>query len=512
MATTNSTSTYSYLSSVSNRFSGLASGMDIDSLVEKLMKAESAKMEKLQQQKQKYEWQREAYRSVNTKLEAFRTDAFDKYGKTSDFVINSVSNSNESKISAVATASATGSLTISNATKAKAASVISTAPQRSKDTSVSTLMGVDAPSSDKTITLQVIQQDGQYKDVDIKYNSSDTLQTIAKKINDSKAGVTALVGENGEFSLTAKATGKYDANGTDIGGAIRLKTGSETDKLFEKIGFGTGQVLANNGNDAEITVNGTVQKSKTNSFTIAGYNLTVKENTTSETTISSSLDTNAIVDKVKSFIELYNGLITDLKDQTSQKKNYSYSPLTDAQKSEMTEDQIKKWEEQAKKGLLRGDQSIEGALNKMRSAISGASIDLGENKFLNIFTLGIKTNKDGTLVLDNETKLREEIERSPENVASLFTSTTPNAKGYAGIISGVRTAAKSAIDTIFTKAGKEGSVDNTYGLGKNLTAVDKQIDAWKEKLKDIEDRYYKQFSAMETAIQNANTQSSIFMS
>ena len=207
MTSTNSTSTaYSYLSTAGNRFSGLASGMDIDSIVEKLMKAESAKMEKLQQQKQKYEWQREAYRSVNTKLETFRTDAFDKYGKQSDFVINKVSNSNESKISATATANASGTLSIESATTAKAAvGLSSTIAGRTNSTTVAEMFGSSKAGS---FTLQVSQQNGSTKDVVVDYTEEDTLETIAQKINAQNKGVTAIVGNDencqyqiGRFSL-----------------------------------------------------------------------------------------------------------------------------------------------------------------------------------------------------------------------------------------------------------------------------------------------------------------------
>ena len=69
-ANNTNSSSYSYLQ-YKNKITGLASGMDIDSIMEKLMKAESAQMEKLQQTKQKFEWKRDAYREVNTTLSSF---------------------------------------------------------------------------------------------------------------------------------------------------------------------------------------------------------------------------------------------------------------------------------------------------------------------------------------------------------------------------------------------------------------------------------------------------------
>lgn len=53
------------------RISGLASGMDIDSMVKKLMTTESIPLNKLNQQKQLTEWKRDGYRQVSTKLVAF---------------------------------------------------------------------------------------------------------------------------------------------------------------------------------------------------------------------------------------------------------------------------------------------------------------------------------------------------------------------------------------------------------------------------------------------------------
>lgn len=53
------------------RISGLASGMDIDSMVKKLMTAESIPLNKLNQQKQLTEWKRDGYRQVSTKLVTF---------------------------------------------------------------------------------------------------------------------------------------------------------------------------------------------------------------------------------------------------------------------------------------------------------------------------------------------------------------------------------------------------------------------------------------------------------
>ena len=50
-------------------------------------------------------------------------------------------------------------------------------------------------------------------------------------------------------------------------------------------------------------------------------------------------------------------------------KNADYAPLTDAQKKDMKDDEIKLWEEKAEKGLLRNDSTLSSLLTNMRTSI-----------------------------------------------------------------------------------------------------------------------------------------------
>ena len=529
MATTSSTSssTFSYLSTSGNRFSGLVSGMDIDSIVEKLMKAESAKMEKLQQQKQKYEWQRDAYRSVNTKLEAFRTDAFDNY-KSSSFLAKSVTVSDTSKISVKANADAVGSLTISSVSKlaqsANRVETLSLKPELKKSDSDNTVKETNKLSelgieSDGKVTVNVIQKDGSLKQTEIAYKSTDTVDEFVKRINSSGAGLTAIF-SNGDLSLTANATGN------NSGVSMEVVSDTNTDGIFKTLGFineEDGKTIQV-GQNAEYVVNGIKKESSRNTFTELGYTITlnqtfnekINEGYTDVVTISSSTDTDAVVDKVKSFVELYNGLIDSMNTSIKEKKNYSYSPLTEAQKAEMSEDEIEKWEEKAKQGVLRNDSAINSVASNMRTAIYSISTNKDE-KYNALYKIGITTSEkysDGGQLVIDEDKLREAIEANPEAVADLFTRVEEKngADDKGGLISQLRSIAKTGIDTIATKAGKEGSVENSFTLGKNLISVEEKIKEWKTKLKEIEERYFDQFTAMEQAIQKANSQASLFTS
>lgn len=513
MATTSATS-FSYLSTANNRFSGLASGMDIDSIVEKLMKAESAKMEKLQQQKQKYEWQRDAYRSVNTKLETFRTDAFDKFAP-STFAAKTASVSDTSRVTATATSEATGTLNISKveslATSAQEVRAVYEVGIPAKAATGSSKLADLGLTADGTFTMKVYQKNGSPVEKEVSYSKDDTIDSFLNKLNKEGLGVTAMFG-NGKMSLTSNATGEFD-DGT-------ISVSKDDGKLFSKLGFlGTDQTSGSiaNGTDAKYTVNGVDKTSKTNSFSELGYNITLNrtfEPTETAVTISSSTDTDKIVDQVKAFVDMYNGLIDSLNSSVNEKKNYDYSPLTDAQKADMSDDQIKTWEGKSQKGLLRNDTAITKVLSQMRASIYGVKTT-AVSEYNALYNIGVTTSgtysDNGKLEID-EDKLRKAITANPDAVAELFgrAEGKNGTDDKGGLINQLRSIAKEGIDTIAKKAGKEGAVEDTFTLGKNIKSVTDRIAEWKEKLETIENRYFKQFTAMEQAISNGNSQSSLF--
>src|SRR5690606_14929166 len=99
------------------RIAGLASGMDIDSIVKDLMRAERMPLDKLKQKKQILEWQRDDYRAINTKLLSFR-DKLAQLKLTSNYRARTTSSSNDAYVSATATSGASqASYSISEVTQ-----------------------------------------------------------------------------------------------------------------------------------------------------------------------------------------------------------------------------------------------------------------------------------------------------------------------------------------------------------------------------------------------------------
>lgn len=590
-----STSSYSYLQ-YKNKVTGLASGMDIDSLMEKLMKAESAQMEKLQQQKQKYEWKRDAYREVNTSLSAFEKGIFDNYGLSKNWAAKNVT-STSTAVSATANSDAAGNLTITEATVATAGQKVSsgatladlgfsaangtftykvdgqeksiaysktdtldslakklnatgdfevTVTNGSNGATINTKIKKDIEATGNNLvflnklgltdgtadsksesrlvegklafteattmselgltdggefTIKAINDQGKYTEKTIKYSATDKISDVMSRINGSGVGVTALAA-NGKLSLSANSTG------TGAEGSIKIS--ADGNQLFQKLGLADATGKVAEGTNGSMVVNGVKMESTSNKYNVSGYTVNVTNNiaaTDAPAKISSTTETKTIVDKVKEFITTYNGLVEDLNKRVSQKKNLSYQPLTDAQKAELKDDEIKKWEDKAKEGLLKSDATLNKVLSDMRSTLS----NYGSGSEDMLAKIGITTSKtwtdNGKLEL-NEDKLTKALEEDPNIVSRIFVGDKENNRE--GIVASLRTTAQNAVKDIEKTAGKASSAEDSYTLGKNLKDVNTKIDDWKDRLKSIEERYWKQFAAMEAAIQKANSQSSIF--
>ena len=107
--------------------------------------------------------------------------------------------------------------------------------------------------------------------------------------------------------------------------------------------------MVQQGQNAKLTYNGLEIERSSNTFTINGAKLTIKEKTDSAVTFSSTPDVDAIYDTIKKFVDSYNGLIANISEKTSEKKNKDYPPLTDAQREALSDDEIEKWDDISEK-------------------------------------------------------------------------------------------------------------------------------------------------------------------
>ena len=295
------------------RIGGLASGMDIDSLVEKLMTAERVPLDKLEQQKQIYEWQRDAYRDVNKKL-----TTFDNY-IADNFILKSLNTktaatSNSNLVEATATGSASGSISIEGVTQLATAAreVGNTVNTASKTVATGSTKISELDNSNFTgtgeysILLKSINASGTLAEeaTEIKFKASDTIDDVVKKINASKSGVVAFF-ENGKLSLTAQNTGQLKDGGAEVQLVASQKTadgktvtGTGND-LFSVLGIGkSGSAgLVDGGTNAVFRVNGIDTERSSNRFTLNGYAITLKETFNTKETLQNRI--NSLTELIK---------------------------------------------------------------------------------------------------------------------------------------------------------------------------------------------------------------------
>lgn len=350
-----------------------------------------------------------------------------------------------------------------------------------------------------------------------KYNKDTALETVLNDINsNTEAGVSVSFSKTtNQFVFTAKETG--------AGGRVEIG-GELGERLFGKVDV-TDKDHYTAGQDAKFTATINGQKMEfsrsSNTFDLDGMSITlngtfeVKDGET-PVTFSSKTDTDKIIDVVKTMVEDYNAIVSEVKkaysDMPLEKSNGSrYKPLTDEDKADMTESEIKAYEEKAKTGILFMDRDLSSLYSALRSAVAPGG------SFLR--SIGIKTSyEDGltTLSLD-ENALREALEQNPDQVKDAFTKSKENGAASDGLMASIQkvtdryaatTGATKGI--LIEKAGSKYSpsaaLNNT--LLEQMKDIDKQVDKWQAKMSDKVDYYTNKFTQLEMLIAQMNSQSS----
>jgi flagellar hook-associated protein 2 len=265
------------------------------------------------------------------------------------------------------------------------------------------------------------------------------------------------------------------------------------------------------GVNANIEYNGIPVSYKTNSFEINGVSFTARKVSTEAVKVSISNDTESVFGAIKSFVDEYNDLIEAVNKKTSENRYRDYQPLTEEQRKDMKEEEIKRWEERAKSGLLKGDAILNSTLQGMRNSLNSSVTGLPPNSVNQMLQLGIKTGsyaEQGKLYID-ETKLRKAIAEQPEQIMAFFTADDKdkNSEAADGLAVRLYDRAERVLNQLKETAGTASSGSQDYLQGKEMDALDSRMKAMTKRLTDVEDRYYRQFTAMEKYINQLNSQS-----
>ncbi|WP_144509559.1 flagellar hook-associated protein 2 [Bacillus sp. FJAT-22090] len=490
------------------RITGLASGMDTESIIKDLMKAQRIPLDKIMQKKQYMEWQRDDYRAANKKLFDFRNLTSDTMLRQSTYIQKTVTSSAPDDISVKnvnSTSDFTGKIKVEQL--AEAATMQSSGRVLNSEADLKTkLSELNLSPPPASFKISAIKADGTVGTTEIKIDENSTMQSVLDDIN-KNSDVNAFYDSfTGKVAFTAKNSGYVQGqNEIAFSGDYGFLKVDENNQIAKNNGNGT------LGKNAKFTYNGLETKRQSNTFQINGFEVTLKKASNTDITFSSAPNTDKILESVTKFVDEYNKLIENLNSEIRETKYRDFQPLSTEQKADMKEKEIELWEEKARSGTLRNDSVISSALSQLRSALN-SSVN-GVSGADRLSEIGITTSKNylenGKLVID-ETKLREAISKDPNQVYQLFAADgeKDSDKGLARrLVATLDDTRKQVIE----KAGTDSAVSTTFSLGRTLKGYDDQITRFEDRLKVMESRYYKQFSAMESAILRANNQSSYLM-
>src|SRR5690625_4915225 len=330
------------------RVGGLATGMDIEAMVDKLMEAERMPLDRMKQEQTKLLWKQDAFREINRALLELDQMMLDmKLSPT--YQSKNVSSSNESAVTATANTSASDGAYQIEVTQLATNAINVGNPKEDFDPN-QTLSELDI--SDKEIKFYTYDEEGEKVPHTVKVNEDDTVNDVFKKINDDKDIPVRVFydAESNQVVLETTRTGKY--NPDENGSEIEFDT---SDTFFTEI-LRLNTDNEEGGTNAKFKYNNALElESKTNSYTLNGINFEFKNETEGNVRLTVNTDIDHTIESIKEFVEKYNEVI-DLLNGSQQEERYrDYPPLTDEQKKEMTDDQIEKWEEKAKSGILRGE-------------------------------------------------------------------------------------------------------------------------------------------------------------
>lgn len=328
------------------------------------------------------------------------------------------------------------------------------------------------------------------------FAKTTTLQNMMTTINqDADAKVTMYYNQSADGFTIMSDSGAESVAITNISGNAFGKGAA----------FGIGEATASNGTSSEAIINGATVTRDSNEYTIDGISYELKKVTkgTSEPEMMFSLerDYSATVSAVTKFVDAYNTVFSELKTLVNEEDvSDKYPPLTDAQKAEMSTEEITAWETKAKSGLLNQNKDLLNLMSTFRNSFNSALGGVGKNASeIGITVAGYYESNAGLISLD-EDKLSEALKNDADQVVKMFTNGNTSAASTAqGLIYKLKSGTAS-----FTS-----SVTNSMKtVKKQISNYDTQISGLEDRLGELADRYYAKFSRMETALSKLNSQSS----
>jgi len=505
----------SYVYGNATRLTGLASGMDTDTIIKNLMQIEQMKVNKHLRSQTLLQWQQESLTTVKTNITDFASNYLSVLGQ------NSMLKSGSYIRFSAETTDKSGAVSVTAGSDNRATSVtINQVHHLATATKAQSKLKTDGTNQGSVMTEPMAE--GNYvalKDLKLEnalafdnsgnvsfeingetftFNENDTLQHMLSTVSgNEKAGVVFNYSRlSNTFTLTAK------------------KMGPESELTFRNImgnAFGTGgafqmgEAEKTQGVNAKVTIDGVTIERESNNFTIDGINFNLNKVTAADADITFAIteDYQSAVDAMKEFVSGYNTLIKKLEELVTDRKSTSekrYTPLTEEEKATMTDKQVEQWEAIAKKGLLYNDRDIQSLLTNLRNNLYATIEGTG----MSAAQMGLKTGDyrlghKGEIVLD-EDAFKAALTKDSAGVLNAFMKPPSTIGGSDG---GFMFNLQNLFNN-YTKVTQQGTLDN---IKDKLTAMAERITTMEKRMASVEQAHYLKFAAMEKALGELQNQS-----
>ena len=361
----------------------------------------------------------------------------------------------------------------------------------------------DMGIADGTTYTMIVGSGSDAKTYTYTIDQTTTLKSLAAQF--SKMGVTASYDEK---------QGRFFVNSAESGAAYDFTLTADNTDAVSKLGLDAASATKVDAADAIVVYNGATFQQSSNNFSLNGLNFTVNDVTTAKDEqgnikdnpirMTVSTDTDTIYKAVKDFVKEYNSLIKEMNTLYNADRAKNYEPLTSDEKENMSEKEIEEWEQKIKSSLLRRDDTVNSLMSTMRTTLN-KSVEYtntnGETKRYSLASFGINTGKwneygqlhingdsDDADYKDYDDKLRAAIEEDPD--ALIQTLSTLGGELYTNFQKAMKGSDYSSALTFY----------NDKQMDTEISSYDDKIKKLQEKMNDVEDRYYKQFAAMESAL------------
>ena len=488
---------------------GVGSGLDINSIVTQLTAVEKQPLVQLQQNASKLQTKLSSFSTVKSQLASVQ-DAAQKLLDTDTWGAKTFTSSSSSVVTGSAGTGAKAS-----SFKVRVGQLATVQTERST-IPVSRITGSDGQLREKTVSElgggagQIVITPNSGSEIDIDVVATDTLSTIANKINEitAESGVQAFVvtGDSGQ-SLLLSGT----KTGTSNTFSVTETMGSGIISGLSQIQPAGNATLYINANDsfngdgtvASIPYGGIAVTSSTNTVSdaIPGVNLNLLSATTSNVQITVGTDTDTIKTKIQGFQDAYNTLVGNLLDLTK------YDATT------------------KKAGALQADGTAVGLLSLLRTMVSStapqATYDYAteSKRITRLSDVGLQVQQNG-LLTTNSTKLTNSLNNLDNLKIFFYQYKTPE------IVNGVDVAATatSARDGFTTNengfarrfrdfARTANGIQGTVSLKNDAiqSAINRNSDdqdKMNTKIAEYQKRLYKQYSSLDSKMGSLNGLSS----